>query len=334
MIGRRLAACVADHGHLVARMGGDEFVILVDGGRRHRRRGAPSRRPRWPPSRPRSTSASTSWPSRPVWASCSARPRRPAPSELMKAADTTLYWAKAAGRGRWAVYDPERGARDIARVGAGRRAARRAGPGRVRAALPADRVAAGRARMLAVEALVRWEHPELGLIGPDRFIGLAEETGLIVRLGEWVLRQACADAERWWREFPEARLVVSVNLAARQADDPAIVDTVRRRAAHQRAARGAAPTGADRERRDGQRRRAPAQPAPARRARRPAGGRRLRHRVLQPGVPAPAADPLPEARRPVRRGHPRATGPTSPPTTATNGSSTRWSGWRTRWSCG
>ncbi|MBQ1013319.1 EAL domain-containing protein, partial [Micromonospora sp. M51] len=146
-------------------------------------------------------------------------------SELMKAADTTLFWAKAAGRGRWAVYDPERGARDIARSA-------------LVAGLPAalDRgefvlhyqpiVSLLEGSMLAVEALVRWEHPELGLIGPDRFIGLAEETGLIVRLGEWVLRRACADAERWWREFPDARLVVSVNLAARQADEPAIVDTV------------------------------------------------------------------------------------------------------------
>ncbi|BCJ57891.1 hypothetical protein Jiend_13130 [Micromonospora endophytica] len=81
-------------------------------------------------------------------------------------------------------------------------------------------------RMLAVEALVRWQHPQLGLIGPDHFIGLAEETGLIVRLGEWVLRQACQDAQCWHAEFPDARLVVSVNLAARQADAPAIVDTV------------------------------------------------------------------------------------------------------------
>ena len=187
--------------------------------------------------------------------------------------------------------------------------------------------------MLAVEALVRWEHPELGLIGPDRFIGLAEETGLIVRLGEWVLRQACRDAERWRRQFPEAKLVVSVNLAARQADDPAIVETV---------ADALHTSGLPAELLQleltesavmGTRRRASAQPVPAGRARRPAGGRRLRHRILQPGVPAAAADPLPEARRPVRRGHPRRRRPTSPPTTVTNGSSTRWSGWRTRWSC-
>ncbi|MFG1843293.1 putative bifunctional diguanylate cyclase/phosphodiesterase [Micromonospora sp. NPDC049175] len=224
MIGRRLAACVADHGHLVARMGGDEFVILVDGGDDIDDAVAVAE----------SALAAVAAPVHvgdhqlAVTASvgivqCPAA--ETTPSELMKAADTTLYWAKGAGRGRWAVYDPERSARDIARSA-------------LVAGLPAalDRgefvlhyqpiVSLLEGAMLAVEALVRWEHPELGLLGPDGFIGLAEETGLIVRLGEWVLRRACQDAERWRREFPDARLVVSVNLAARQADDPAIVDTV------------------------------------------------------------------------------------------------------------
>ncbi|MGC4870191.1 putative bifunctional diguanylate cyclase/phosphodiesterase [Micromonospora sp. DT53] len=224
MIGRRLAACVADHGHLVARMGGDEFVILVDGGNDTddavsvaEAALAAVAAPVHVGEHQLAVSASVGIVQCPV--------SETSASELMKAADTTLYWAKAAGRGRWAVYDAERGARDIARSA-------------LVAGLPAalDRgefvlhyqpiVSLLEGTMLAVEALVRWEHPELGLIGPDRFIGLAEETGLIVRLGEWVLRQACADAERWWREFPHARLVVSVNLAARQADEPAIVDTV------------------------------------------------------------------------------------------------------------
>ncbi|RQX19071.1 GGDEF domain-containing protein [Micromonospora ureilytica] len=224
MIGRRLAACVADHGHLVARMGGDEFVILVDGGNDTDDAVAVAEAALAAVAAPvhvgehqLAVSASVGI------VQCPAS--ETSASELMKAADTTLYWAKAAGRGRWAVYDPERGARDIARSA-------------LVAGLPAalDRgefvlhyqpiVSLLEGTMLAVEALVRWEHPELGLIGPDRFIGLAEETGLIVRLGEWVLRRACADAERWRREFPEARLVVSVNLAARQADEPAIVDTV------------------------------------------------------------------------------------------------------------
>ncbi|MET8118148.1 EAL domain-containing protein [Micromonospora sp. NPDC005189] len=224
MIGRRLAACVADHGHLVARMGGDEFVILVDGGDDIEDAVAVAEAALAAVAAPVHVGAHQLAVSASVGiVECPAA--ETTASELMKAADSTLYWAKAAGRGRWAVYDPERSARDIARSA-------------LVAGLPAalDRgefvlhyqpiVSLLEGSMLAVEALVRWEHPELGLIGPDRFIGLAEETGLIVRLGEWVLRQACQDAEQWRREFPDAKLVVSVNLAARQADDPAIVDTV------------------------------------------------------------------------------------------------------------
>ncbi|PZF91551.1 putative bifunctional diguanylate cyclase/phosphodiesterase [Micromonospora deserti] len=224
VIARRLAECVAGRGHLVARMGGDEFVILVDDGDGLDDAVAVAdaalaavAAPVHVADQQLAVSASIGIVDSPVGGTSAL--------ELMKAADTTLYWAKAEGRGRWAVYDPERSARDIARSA-------------LVAGLPAalDRgefvlhyqpiVSLLEGSMLAVEALVRWQHPELGLIGPDRFIGLAEETGLIVRLGEWVLRQACRDAEAWRREFPGTRLVVSVNLAARQADDPAIVDTV------------------------------------------------------------------------------------------------------------
>ncbi|MFY1598776.1 putative bifunctional diguanylate cyclase/phosphodiesterase [Micromonospora sp. WMMD737] len=224
VIAKRLADCVAGRGHLVARMGGDEFVILVDDGAGIDDAVGVAELALAAVSAPvrigeqqLAVSASVGIVECPVGGTSA--------SELMKAADTTLYWAKAEGRGRWAVYDPERGARDIARSA-------------LAAGLPAalDRgefvvhyqpiVSLVEGSMLAVEALVRWQHPELGLIGPDRFIGLAEETGLIVRLGEWVLRQACRDAEAWRREFPRAQLVVSVNLAARQADDPGIVDTV------------------------------------------------------------------------------------------------------------
>ncbi|MDM4723090.1 EAL domain-containing protein [Micromonospora sp. WMMA1363] len=221
VIARRLADGVAGQGHLVARMGGDEFVILVDdvedvvavAEAALAAVAAPVRID----DQELMVSASVGVVECPVGTTNA--------SELMKAADTTLYWAKADGRGRWAMWDPERCAQDIARSA-------------LVAGLPAalDRgefvlhyqpiVSLVKGSMLAVEALVRWQHPELGRIGPDRFIGLAEETGLIVQLGEWVLRQACRDADAWRREFPDVRLVVSVNLSARQVEDPAIVDTV------------------------------------------------------------------------------------------------------------
>ncbi|MFJ6197221.1 putative bifunctional diguanylate cyclase/phosphodiesterase [Micromonospora sp. NPDC092111] len=223
-IAHRLSDCVNGRGHLVARMGGDEFVILVNGAE-----GiddavgvaelalAAVAAPVLVGDHQLAVSASVGV------VECPAG--ETSVSELMKAADTTLYWAKAEGRGRWAVYDPERSAADIARsaLAAGLPAALDRGEFVVHYQ-PIVSLLDG--SMTAVEALVRWCHPELGLVGPDQFIGLAEETGLIVRLGEWVLRQACRDARAWHREFPGAKLVVSVNLAARQADDPAIVDTV------------------------------------------------------------------------------------------------------------
>jgi diguanylate cyclase (GGDEF)-like protein len=76
-----------------------------------------------------------------------------------------------------------------------------------------------------VEALVRWRHPEIGVIGPGEFIAVAEETGLIVPLGMWVLRTACAQVARWMRE-DGVTLRVSVNLSARQTRDPGLVQSV------------------------------------------------------------------------------------------------------------
>ncbi len=77
----------------------------------------------------------------------------------------------------------------------------------------------------SAEALVRWQHPSLGLVPPDDFIPLAEETGLIVPLGEWVLRAACAQSEAWL-QAGLSPLRVAVNLSARQLDQPDLVKTV------------------------------------------------------------------------------------------------------------
>ncbi|MFI5833279.1 putative bifunctional diguanylate cyclase/phosphodiesterase [Micromonospora sp. NPDC051300] len=224
VIARRLSDCVSGRGHVVARMGGDEFVILVDSG------GGLDDAVEVAELALAAVSAPVQVADQQLAVSASigivdCPAAETSVGELMKAADTTLYWAKAEGRGRWAVYDPERSAADIARSA-------------LAANLPAalDRgefvlhyqpiVSLLDGTMVAVEALVRWQHPELGLLGPDRFIGLAEETGLIVRLGAWVLRQACRDTESWRRAHPDTAPVVSVNVAARQADDPAIVETV------------------------------------------------------------------------------------------------------------
>jgi PAS domain S-box-containing protein len=83
-------------------------------------------------------------------------------------------------------------------------------------------------RITGVEALIRWQHPELGMMSPAKFIPLAEETGIIVPLGRWVLREACAQLREWQRAEPEryADFKINVNLSARQLERPGIVADV------------------------------------------------------------------------------------------------------------
>jgi EAL domain-containing protein (putative c-di-GMP-specific phosphodiesterase class I) len=82
-------------------------------------------------------------------------------------------------------------------------------------------------RIVGLEALVRWEHPTRGLIPPLAFIPVAEETGLIVPIGRWVLETACRQARRWLDDMPDSPLVMSVNLSARQFGHPTLVDDIR-----------------------------------------------------------------------------------------------------------
>ncbi len=82
-------------------------------------------------------------------------------------------------------------------------------------------------RICGVEALVRWEHPRYGHLLPQHFIPLAEETGLIVKLGGWVLHQACRQVQQWREAYPADRLTVSVNISGRQLQEPELVDEAR-----------------------------------------------------------------------------------------------------------
>jgi EAL domain-containing protein (putative c-di-GMP-specific phosphodiesterase class I) len=83
-------------------------------------------------------------------------------------------------------------------------------------------------RLAGVEALVRWQHPERGLVPPAEFIPVAEQTGLIVPIGRYVLREACRQMKAWQTGYPaDPAMTVSVNLSARELDEPGLVDSVR-----------------------------------------------------------------------------------------------------------
>jgi diguanylate cyclase (GGDEF)-like protein/PAS domain S-box-containing protein len=141
------------------------------------------------------------------------------PGELQRAADAARSWAKGAGGGRWAVFDAERDAGETTRF-----ALAASVPGAVDRDefhlfyQPLVELATG--HLTGVEALVRWRHPEHGLLGPARFIELAERNGAIVPLGRWVLTEACRQARRWADELGRGAPYVSVNVAPRQLAEP------------------------------------------------------------------------------------------------------------------
>ena len=145
--------------------------------------------------------------------------------ELMRRADTAMYQAKAAGRNTFRYFDAEMQSKVSAR-----------------AALEVDLRKAivdeqfllhyqaqvdSRGGVIGAEALVRWQHPERGLVSPGEFIPLAEDTGLILPIGHWVLATACAQIARWAQQPDTMHFTVSVNVSARQFSLPNFVEEVK-----------------------------------------------------------------------------------------------------------
>jgi diguanylate cyclase (GGDEF)-like protein len=155
-----------------------------------------------------------------------AAAERRAPEDLIREADAAMYRAKDRGRNRYEIYDERMRAQATARLRTDSelRAAIRDGQLRLHYQPIMDLTGGD---VHGVEALVRWQHPERGLLGPGEFIPLAEETGTIAPLGTWVLREACRQAAAWHAAHPGRPPVsVAVNLSARQVTNPAIVDIV------------------------------------------------------------------------------------------------------------
>ncbi len=212
-------------GHLVARLGGDEFALLVEDSTGTEQLADLARSVLNAVQEPFDLAGQRLS----VSASIGVVERAAAGTSatgLMQAADTTLYWAKADGKARWTLFDPERNAH---------RMTRQALSSTLRPAVereefrleyqPLVDLESGTVR--GVEALVRWNHPQFGMLTPNRFIGIAEEDGSIVPLGQWVLRTACRQARRWQIEQPsDSPVFVSVNVAVRQVWDSDLVGDV------------------------------------------------------------------------------------------------------------
>jgi diguanylate cyclase (GGDEF)-like protein/PAS domain S-box-containing protein len=150
--------------------------------------------------------------------------------DLLKRADLALYQAKAAGRNTQRFFDPRMQATINARVAL--ESDLRAGLAAQQFLLYYQPQVDLRNRLVGVEVLLRWQHPERGMVSPAQFIPLAEETGLILPLGHWVLQEACWQLRRWQASAATAALTVSVNVSALQFRQKNFVQDVLAALAH------------------------------------------------------------------------------------------------------
>ncbi|SES66196.1 PAS domain S-box-containing protein/diguanylate cyclase (GGDEF) domain-containing protein [Pseudomonas graminis] len=204
-VSSRLSDCVR-HGDLVARVGGDEFVLILSDTQTQDEVEALCRRLIESIERPVLIDDQEIFVSASIGIAMAPTDAREA-AELLRYADIALYEAKASGRGTWRFYAGDMNAKIIER---------RRLESDLRYAIKHDelrlhfqprfRISDG--AMVGAEALVRWQHPQRGLIPPDTFIPIAEESGLIIPLSDWVMAQACSEAVRWPKH-----LFISINLS-------------------------------------------------------------------------------------------------------------------------
>ncbi len=208
-VGRRLKSEIRDI-DVLARLGGDEFAIIQEGGA-DQQQGATALALRIIEAITRPFDLNGHEANVGISIGIALAPVHGIESEeLLRSADLALYDAKANGRNDFRLFRPEM--LEFAHTQKLAESELREAIAREQFELFYQPVISAETRLLCgVEALVRWRHPVRGLIAPDQFIPLAESTGLIVPLGEWVLRQACADASSW-----PACVKVAVNISAAQ----------------------------------------------------------------------------------------------------------------------
>ncbi|HEY7136045.1 MAG TPA: EAL domain-containing protein [Acidimicrobiia bacterium] len=234
-VGDRLLVAVADRlrsalrpSDTVARFGGDEFVVLCDDVAGEEATLDIASRMAKAVARPVLLPEGEVFVTASLGVAVSSRPGDTADS-LLRDADTAMYRAKEQGRARTEVFDERTHARAVHQLRTGNDLHRALERGEFRVHYqPVVHLNDG--SIGGFEALVRWQHPTRGLIHPGEFITLAEETGLIVPLGLWVLEEACTQVATWQASRPAERepLCISVNLSPRQLAEPTLADDIAR----------------------------------------------------------------------------------------------------------
>ena len=210
---------------LVARLGGDEFAVLVCGGVEEEGAAAVARRVLGALSDPLRLGDHRIQVSGSVGVAVSGGEDMTS-EELLRNADLAMYAAKHEGKRRFAVYTPEMHSAAVDRVHVERELASAVTRGELVLHYQPIVDVDGR-NPVAMEALVRWDHPTRGLIPPADFIGIAERTGLIVDIGRWVLGEACRQAATWTHRIPGGdECGINVNLSPRQLESDGIISDV------------------------------------------------------------------------------------------------------------
>jgi len=223
-VAQRVSACVRES-NTAARLGGDEFGILLDEATRESAKEVAERileSLRQPiPLADRQIFVEAS-----IGIALNEGRDSISAEELLRNADAAMYTAKARGKGQVAFYEATMHASALRRLEL---------RGRLEASLEARElvleyqpiIELATSDLAGVEALVRWRQPDGRLSPPSEFVPLAEETGLIVPLGQWVLQEACAQAVEWPRLPSGARMSMAVNVSSRQLQDPGFPQFVR-----------------------------------------------------------------------------------------------------------
>ena len=212
-------------GDTVARLGGDEFGLLLEDVADAETAEAVALRIEAELAKPLSFEGREVFVTASIGIALSSE-RLGTPEEVLRDADLAMYHAKSKGKARHEIFDGTMSAPALDRMDL--EMDLRTAISRQEFRLhyqPIFRLDTG--QITGVEALIRWQHEKRGLLQPDAFIGLTEETGLIIPIGRWVLGEACRQAREWQTEFPRSpQLVMSVNLSAKQFQNPRLVEEI------------------------------------------------------------------------------------------------------------